>query len=229
MIIACPNCATKFDAGAAQFPSAGRKVKCARCSHIWVQGPQAPELAPAADLSSAVSSDAVVSAPAAVTRSEAPAEMIWAGSDIPRRRPGRGAVLAVGFACFALALAAGIFFREGIARAVPATRQIYTALGFDINVVGIEFRRVEYEAKSDNGVKTLSVTGEIVNVTDEERPVPPIRVALRGNDAKELHAWTFDTGVASLKAGESHAFKEVLAKPPSDASEFEVRFADGGE
>ena len=82
---------------------------------------------------------------------------------------------------------------------------------------------------TDNGVKTLSVTGEIVNVTDEERPVPPIRVALRSSDATELHAWTCDPGVTSLKAGETHAFKEVLAKPPGEAAEFEVRFADSGE
>lgn len=230
MIIACPSCATKFDVGTVAFPAAGRKVKCARCGHVWLHGAVAATEAPAAEpeprLAAAAAGEPAASAAAAA---DAPPEMIWAGSDIPRRRHGRGALVAVAVACFAVVLAGAIVFREAIARAVPGTGPIYAALGFDINVVGIEFRRIEYEWSQEDGVKTLAVTGEIVNVTNEDRPVPKVRVALRGQGEQELHAWTFDAGLPVLKAGESHSFREVLAKPPTDAAALEVRFADSGE
>lgn len=34
MILECPNCATRYEMSAA-LPEEGRKVRCARCSHIW--------------------------------------------------------------------------------------------------------------------------------------------------------------------------------------------------
>ena len=60
----------------------------------------------------------------------------------------------------------------------------------------------------------LTVTGEVSNTTADERPVPMIRVALRGDHANELHVWTFHPGVSSLKAGESYAFHDVLGISP---------------
>ncbi len=241
MIIACPNCATKFDVGNVVFPPAGKRVKCARCSHVWLHG-MASEPRPQAEGPVAEAALPVAAGPAAAIEAaesppafrhqpsdDAPPEMIWAGSDIPRRGRSRGTLIAVAVAAFAVVVAGAIVFREAIARAMPGTGPIYAALGFDINVVGIEFRRIEYSWSQEDGVKTLAVTGEIVNVTGEERPVPKIRVALRGQGDEELHAWTFEAGVPSLHAGEVHAFREVLAKPPSDAAALEVRFADSSE
>lgn len=42
MIITCPECVTRYNADAAKFPAAGRKVKCAKCGHRWHQDPPAP-------------------------------------------------------------------------------------------------------------------------------------------------------------------------------------------
>ncbi|MGI9388065.1 MAG: zinc-ribbon domain-containing protein [Methyloligellaceae bacterium] len=38
MIIECENCSTQFETDVA-FPPEGRKVRCARCSHIWIAHP----------------------------------------------------------------------------------------------------------------------------------------------------------------------------------------------
>jgi len=161
--------------------------------------------------------------------SEASAEMIWAGTDIPRRRPGQGAWPAIAVAGIAVVMAGFFVFRDGIARAVPATQPIYAALGFEVNVFGIELRRIAYDLAKQDGVTMLTVTGEVANTTSDERPVPMIRVALRGDHANELHVWTFHPGVASLKAGETYAFHDVLAKPPADFVEMEVRLAEATE
>jgi predicted Zn finger-like uncharacterized protein len=226
MIIACPNCSTRFEVNAAALPTAGRKVKCARCAHVWLQRPEAIE--PRRDDAPIAPTPASDTTAPARTAEAAP-EMIWAGTDIPRRRPGSGTYSAIGVAVVAVALAGFLIFREGIARAVPVTQPIYAALGFEVNVFGIELRRIAYDLAKQDGVTMLTVTGEVSNTTSDERPVPMIRVALRGDHANELHAWTFHPGVSTLKAGESYAFHDVLAKPPSDFVEMEVRLAEASQ
>lgn len=36
MLISCPNCSTLFNVAPAEIGSAGRKVRCTQCSHIWM-------------------------------------------------------------------------------------------------------------------------------------------------------------------------------------------------
>jgi predicted Zn finger-like uncharacterized protein len=47
MIVSCPSCATRYDLPAAALGGAGRKVKCAKCGHNWVQTQEAAEAAEA--------------------------------------------------------------------------------------------------------------------------------------------------------------------------------------
>src|SRR5215467_14304650 len=46
MILTCPNCSTRYQADATKFPLAGRKVRCAKCAHVWHQLPPPPEPEP---------------------------------------------------------------------------------------------------------------------------------------------------------------------------------------
>lgn len=47
MIITCPNCSTRFMLEDDQMPDAGRKVRCARCAHVWHADANAePAIAP---------------------------------------------------------------------------------------------------------------------------------------------------------------------------------------
>jgi len=39
MIITCPACATQFRVDGTKISTAGTKVRCARCSHVWLQTP----------------------------------------------------------------------------------------------------------------------------------------------------------------------------------------------
>ena len=52
MILTCPNCLTRYQADAAKIPATGRKVRCAKCAHVWHQVPAVepePELAVVAE------------------------------------------------------------------------------------------------------------------------------------------------------------------------------------
>ena len=44
MLISCPNCKTTFAVPAKMIANTGRKVKCAKCAHIWFQEPIKIEL-----------------------------------------------------------------------------------------------------------------------------------------------------------------------------------------
>lgn len=226
MIIACPSCSTRFEVNAAVFPAAGRKVKCARCSHIWHAIGEA--VAPAA-----VVAEAPVAAaprPEPVLKAEVPPEMIWANSDLPPRRSrmATGGIIAAVVTLTAFGL---IQFRQSVVGLAPALAPAYAALGLSVDTVGLDLK-IEAHAMSDasqDGATTLVVTGSIANVTAEERPVPRIRATLFDKDRKELHSWTFDSGIGTLKPGESHDFRQELAQPPTETVQVYAHFADASE
>lgn len=236
MIIACPSCATKFDVGSVAFPPAGRKVKCARCAHVWIHRIAAdpasvqPEtaVAPLAAPATAAASSSHTpdpAPPAAVAREDAPPEMIWAGSELPRRRAGRGTLLSVGVAAFALVLAGAVIFRDAVVRMVPAAAPIYAAVGLPVDQTGLDITIKAEEMRSvEAGATTLVVTGVVANVTGEAKPVPLIRATLLAEDKTELHSWTFNAGVETLGPGESHAFRQELAQPPANTFQVFAHF-----
>src|SRR5208283_2661005 len=43
MILTCPECSTRYQTDAALFAPPGRKVKCAKCAHVWLQAAPPPE------------------------------------------------------------------------------------------------------------------------------------------------------------------------------------------
>ena len=49
MHIVCPHCTTSYAVDPANFPEAGRRVRCARCQEVWLAMPQ--ELVSAAGMS----------------------------------------------------------------------------------------------------------------------------------------------------------------------------------
>ena len=57
--------------------------------------------------------------------------------------------------------------------------------------------------------------------------MPPIRATLLSKENAELHSWTFDSGIVTLKPGERKEFRQELAQPPADTYQVFARFADG--
>jgi predicted Zn finger-like uncharacterized protein len=234
MIIACPSCDTKFEVNAAVFPAAGRKVKCARCAHVWhataareTGGAIESALAEERPLAAAPPADIAPPVPAADT---IPPEMIWANADLPpkRSRMALGGIVAAVVTLSAFAL---VQFRQSVVAAVPALAPAYAALGLEVDTVGLDITIEAHAMKdsSEDGASTLVVTGSIANVTAEERPVPRIRATLFDKDKQELHTWTFDAGIATLKPGETHDFRQVLAQPPAETYQVYAHFAAATE
>jgi predicted Zn finger-like uncharacterized protein len=243
MIIACPSCSTRFSVKATAFPAEGRKVRCARCSHVWHATMQEGEPTRAADrvepapLPPQKPPEPVVERrvehfdPAPPIDDPAP-ELIWADAGLPERnrahaRNNLWAGIAAAVAVTGLGM---IYFRESIVQTVPPLGPVFAAIGLPVDITGLELQ-IEAEAMSESastGVTTLVVKGTIANVTSEERPVPYIEATLLGKDKSELHSWVFDPGITTLKPGETHDFKQVLAQPPAETYQVYAHFAGAG-
>jgi predicted Zn finger-like uncharacterized protein len=239
MILTCPECATRYQADASQFAPDGRKVRCAKCGHVWHQAAPPPEPEAALeDASFAAEPEAEPEAP--------PTREAYAPPPTPRVEPKPTAApsrfssgppllerlgFGVGWAVLAvLVLAigwAGVRYRQNIASLWPQSSSLYAAVGMPVNTRGIEIKSGDKDAhfETENGQDVLVITGDVVNITSRELSVPPIRVSLTDADKRELYHWTFAPGVTTLNPGKSAPFRTRLPTPPVAVRHIELRFA----
>jgi len=230
MILTCPQCATRYQTDAAAFQPAGRRVRCAKCGHVWFQQP--PEAADAEIAREPEESkpEPVHSAyvkPAAEDRFEEEEEP---ARKAPLKLPLGKLGLVAGWAGLVAAVLvigwAAVNYREQIASLWPQSSSLYSALGMKVNARGIAFTGVSRRYETEDDQVVLSVSGDIVNVSARELAVPQVVVTLTGNDARALYHWSFTPSATTLKPGESVHFLTRLSNPPGAARHLELRFAD---
>jgi predicted Zn finger-like uncharacterized protein len=232
MILTCPACGTRYQADEANFPPAGRKVRCAKCGHIWHQ--QGAVAAPEPDVAMITAEPQLVRAPPPVfSRMRDFAPKVQPSPE--RQNVAWAPMLAVvagwiGLIAVVLVIGyAAVKYRQEIAMIWPQSAGVYSSLGLAVNNRGIDFAHVDYHRESEDGQVVLAVTGTIVNDGDRELPVPQsVRVTLSDASNHELYHWNFTPNVQTLKPGQSAAFLTRLSSPPSAASHLEVRFAPNG-
>jgi predicted Zn finger-like uncharacterized protein len=211
MIITCPGCQTRFQIKPASLGDAGRTVRCSSCGKRWFVEPfaEAPVHPLAADR----------------TPDDVPAREAEPG---PAPNASKSALSAWLLATLVvLLLAATLAGRNEIAARLPATVPLYQRLGLPIELpLGVEFRELSSLQRLDEGRKVLVVSGEITNISGQQRLLPPIRVALLDADRKELDFGLFDPPQADLGPGGLARFEVELGEPPPEASNFTVSFGE---
>jgi predicted Zn finger-like uncharacterized protein len=257
MIISCPSCATRYQVDEAKFPPQGRTVRCAKCGNSWHQKAAEPEddsdivvAAPEPQPAPAPAPREAAPEPEAAPAAEArPATGIRSTYQPPPPQPAptaRSTILSQMRAPLlpTLALVAGwlgliavvvviaisaVRYRQDIAVIWPQSAGVYSSLGMKVSASPIDFRGVDYHREVEDGVVVLAVTGNIVNNGRRELPVPQVvRVTLSDASNRELFHWTFKSGVATLKPGQSIPFVTRLSSPPVASRHLEVRFAKDG-
>ena len=120
--------------------------------------------------------------------------------------------------------------RAAIVSIAPATAAIYAGVGMPVNLrdLSIADVRVTTTQQPDSPGELL-VTGEIANLRDRETPAPNLRLALRGEDGRELYVWTARGPKTSLGARERVPFRARLAAPPAGVRDVLVKFAAPGD
>ena len=231
MILTCPQCATRYEADAAKFAPPGRKVRCAKCGHVWHQDAPEPEiLAPAP-----IPQPEPEPEPAPVRAAYVAPTPVMAREAVPqaaprapsRRWPALGGALGWSGLVAVILLIAGssLVWREQVATLWPRTASVYATLGLTVNPVGIGFADVSHWQQTEGGQPVLTIAGKLVNVSARDIAVPPIEVTLTDAAKRAVRQWNFAPGIATLHPGQIAPFLTRLSSPPSAARHFELRFA----
>jgi len=232
MIVACPTCATCYEAPAGWFPPEGRAVRCAGCGHDWRVAPALVE-GEAVEVAGAQGGKVVAGA----TETDGEAERLLraareAAAVHAQRRARQASALrgslGAGLAVL-LFLATGIALRSEIVRLLPGAAGLYAWVGLDVNLRDMAIRNVQYRRMLDNGIPVLAIRGEIVNMAAEPQHVPTLRFALRDGGRHEIYSWVMPVAAEPLKPLAVTAFATRGASPPDEAAEVQIRFARAGE
>jgi len=245
MIVTCPSCAVRYVVDPRALGAKGRIVRCARCAHTWRQeappetlqeaAPPSPQTAepPAAAKPAPVSDAAASAAPRErATPVVAPQDRVQLPAlSRPRRRWGAALAWTGSLLLLLVGLAAAaIVERARIVELLPAAARVYALAGFPVSDVGmgLVFRNVSTSRDMDNGLPTLVIEGEVMNVSSVARPVPKLVAILRDRGEHELQEQSFTVDAARLLPGESVPFHTTISQPAEEASGVIVTFAHSG-
>jgi predicted Zn finger-like uncharacterized protein len=245
MILTCPACSVRYVVDPRALGVKGRMVRCARCTHTWRQvppdegAPQAvapPPAAPAAPsgpVAPPPPAEAAQAEPQARRRERTPAPSREERIQLPAvAKPKRNwePVLATAAAVAILiaGLAAAVLIeRDRIARLYPATADVFARVGFPVSDIGIglDVRANKPVLDMANGLPTLVIDGNVVNVSSVARTVPKLVVMLLDQSDHDLQDVTVAPSSARLLPGESATFKTSITQPPEAAHHVVVVFA----
>jgi hypothetical protein len=205
-------------------------LRCASCGHSWIEG-RAIEIAAAAPgrqlapiIDHGPEPDAEIRR---LVEARREAEENFAARRSVRRRQTLSWAAYVAAACFPIFLV--VLMPEEVVRILPGAAVAYAAAGQDVNIYGLEVRRLELQHLHDNGSIVLAVKGEIANASSSDRKIPWLWFELKDRSGRGLYHWTLDSGARPLRAGETTSFVTRVAAPPAGAEKIEIRFARADE
>jgi hypothetical protein len=241
MIVTCPSCATRTAFQNALRAAGSVKITCRACGHKWIEiddDDSVIDAAPFRPLFESRTRDSfsttnVQDADEVDSDVERLVEKARLADEAFYARQQARVQQVRNWGIFGLVLAglgtAFALFPEPIVKAAPSAMKAYAALGVNVNVYGLEIKGIEQQHAIVNGVRVLTIRGDVVNVTDEMKKIPWLRFGLRDATNAEVYDWTLNTESRPLKPGESTSFVTRVAAPPEAAKDVQIRFAREAE
>jgi len=238
MILVCPSCDTRYFAEDSSIGKEGRRVRCATCGHAWhAKLQEEGETAVAAEDTGLTREQVERLRQTAQANSKARAgpHAEFRAREHAKRKRAKGRAVTIAWAStgvvFLAVLGASVLFRNEVAQAFPKVASLYRLVGLDVNRYGLTLENVAAKRSFDGTTPVLTVTGAAVNISDEARPTPQLRVTLKDEAGKEVKTWTDKLAVAELKPGERTEFTSRFEAPPVETYRLTVTFAyaDGEE
>lgn len=235
MILVCPACSTRYLVPDTAIGVDGRQVRCANCKTSWfAEGPETvPEPVtpppPPAPVQQEFPEPPPPEPSAEAPRAGKPAPRSGAIGDPdpfaheppfrPRRNPAKmWTAIAVGIF---LLLGAGV---GAIAWFGPPS--FVAGLGGAANDSALDVQLVRSPERRTlaSGHELLSISGRIVNMTDEEQRVPDIRAELRNAQGTVVYDWTIQAPQRTLPPREMVEFNSAEIDIPRNAEELNLAF-----
>jgi predicted Zn finger-like uncharacterized protein len=215
MILQCSQCSTRYVVQAASIPVVGRKVKCARCGHVWHQDAASEE------------ERAVEVVPKPQILSDIPAFSNVPAFKIPKKQ--RPYLLIAAISSFVLALLlliALIGFREKVVEAWTPSAKLFASLGLPVPPLGegLTFVNVSVKVYRQPSGNTLLVSGNILNNTAQQRIAPNVLLTVQDTTKRPILQWLSATNNTALSPGESKAFSTVQTIQNELANNLLVQF-----
>lgn len=118
--------------------------------------------------------------------------------------------------------------RRELVAIYPPMAVLYEKLGMPVEPaewLGLELHNLKSATVLDAGVTKIEVAGEVVNVSNSTRAIPPIRVAMRGTDGRELAAYTLTLEDEKVGGEGKVTFTVRLPAPKDEVADLEVAFS----
>ena len=116
--------------------------------------------------------------------------------------------------------------RETLATAHPIATKAFSLFGYDAVLVGegLKLDSIRSVRRQTGDQRELRVEGEVVNVSDQVRAVPALRIRLLDETGAELASWTEQLREESLQPEERALFSFSRANPPEEAADIGIDF-----
>ncbi len=232
MILVCPSCDTRYFADDSSIGKEGRRVRCATCGHAWHAKLQEEGDVPVAPEDTGLTREQVERLRRTAqenSKARAGPHAEFRAREHAKRKKTRSRVVTIAWSVsgviFVALLGLAVLFRNEVAEAFPRSASIFRLVGLDVNRFGLTLENVAAKRSFDGTTPVLTVTGAAVNLSDETRTAPELRVTLKDEAGKEVQTWTDKLAVPTLGPGERSEFTSRFEAPPVETYRLTVTFA----
>lgn len=213
-----------------QLAADGTLMRCASCGHSWLESRATEVMAAPPPRQVPAVIDHAPEPDHEIRRLVEASRQAQEDFAAKRRKKRRKLMGWAGYAAAAVVpLAVVLGWPELVVRTLPVTEKGYALIGQDVNIYGLELRKLEMQHMSVDGTRVLALKGEIANTSTSERKIPWLRFGLKEGGGREVYQWTLDTASRPLRPGEMTNFVTRVAAPPETAKIVEIRFAHAEE
>ncbi len=238
MILKCPSCDAKYEIADGAISAAGRNVRCAACGHYWFQKPDGieefsilekensikvikenPASKAKKKIGFALNSDA---------KNKAPHQRMRARAHNKIKASQIAGIAAGWFSATCILLSLGFVMtqnRVAIVKKWPKSASLFAALGAPVNLYGLEIKNVSLSVGQDEQGPRLIIKASIINVSNNAKTVPYLRVSLLDGN-KNVLSWLVDPKVTFLEKGAKIEFEGLKRNPPMGDYRAQISFSE---